>query len=57
MAEPQVTLASVLAKLALAAAQGSGAELTAPEVKLLQSYLDLVSNDFPPVAVGITPAR
>ncbi len=57
MAEAQVTLASVVAKLALAASEGSGVQLTAPEVKLLQSYLDLVSNDFPPVAVVITPER
>ena len=57
MAEAPVTLVSVLAKLARAASEGSGVQLTAPEVKLLQSYLDLVSNDFPPVAVVITPER
>ena len=54
MAEAPVTLVSVLARIARAASEGSGVQLTASEVKLLQSYLDLVSNDFPPVAVVIT---
>ena len=55
MAEAPVTLVSVLARIARAASEGSSVQLTAAEVKLLQSYLDLVSNDFPPVAVAITP--